>query len=443
MAIQIDNAGTSIPEEAAETRTAPQLELRSGPWSGYELSVPADGLILGRQGQLAEQVALDPTVSRQHARVYFSDHGQPVIEDLGSVNGTFVNGHPISGATALNDQDVIKIGNIELRFATAGARKEPPDHEQNREPPGYAEALARFKAGDVTTALALLQACYRHDPGHFGTLYGLGMCYSKLEDRSRARHWLAAAQAIEPRHPGVARAIKALDQAPHQPAKQHHLATGSPRAPQAEPSGQGAVPGPRRPLTLAQDLDGDEPIDAARLPGELIWRGHRRLLSHKRLYIGVFALIAAVAMKAHPVIPASYGGPTPPGVALRGPQFAFLGLATVGLIGAMLNQALTHYEVYERRIDISQGVLFRKRQMIWLYEIVDIQLVQSPLLMFAGTGTLIFQTSPEPKLSLTRRKKPSPPQLQAFGSISRLREMQQELLATIEVERRAMKKNWI
>ena len=61
-----------------------------------------------------------------------------------------------------------------LRFATAGARNKPPDHEQNREPPGYAEALAHFKAGDVTAALALLQACYRHDPGHFGTLCGLG-----------------------------------------------------------------------------------------------------------------------------------------------------------------------------------------------------------------------------------------------------------------------------
>jgi len=501
MTTQIDNAGTSIPEGATETRIGPRLELQSGPWTGHEFSVPAGGLILGRQGQLAGKVGADLTVSRKHARVYFSGQGQPVIEDLGSANGTFVNGHRVAGATALHDQDVIKLGNIELRFAAPGARpalaaepdetrkrpedaspvapggrpappvsgapdvpvrpvplpepaqklqqapEVPPGHAQDRVPPGYAEALAHFNAGDVRTALVLLQACHRHDPGHFGTLYGLGVCHRQLGDRSQARHWLAAARAIDPQHPGVALAIQALDQAPPQPPMQHHLAAGSLRAQQAEPADQRALPGPRRPPTLAHDLDSDAPIDAARLPGKLLWHGHRRLLSHKRLYLGVLALIAAVAAKAHPVIPASYGAPAPAGAVLRGPQFAFLGLAALGLLGAMLNQALTRYEVYERRIDISRGVLFRKRQMIWLYEVMDIELVQSPLLMLAGSGTLILTLQPgsgsAPKSSLTRKEKPNVPQLRAFGPISRLRRMQQELLAIIEVERRSMKKTWI
>jgi hypothetical protein len=120
-----------------------------------------------------------------------------------------------------------------------------------------------------------------------------------------------------------------------------------------------------------------------------------------------------------------------------------LALAVAGIVGAMLSQALTHYTVYERRIDISRGVLFRKRQMLWLYDVVDVELVQSPLLMLAGTGTLILQTDRPANPSLMRRGNSSPPQLRAFGPISRLRSLQKELLATIEVERRSMKKMWI
>jgi membrane protein YdbS with pleckstrin-like domain len=204
------------------------------------------------------------------------------------------------------------------------------------------------------------------------------------------------------------------------------------------------VPGPRRKPTLAQELDSEAPVDAGRLPGKLIWRGHRRLLSHKRLYIGVLSLLAAIAAaRAHSAISASQGALAPAEAVLRGSQDAYLILAIVGILGAILSQALTHYTVYERRVDISRGVLFRKHQMIWLYEVLDIELVQSPLLMLAGTGTLILQTSLPPKRTPVPGGKSSMPQLRAFGPISRLRRLQKELQAASEVERRSMKKNWI
>lgn len=495
MTTRTDNAEASIHAEPPETYTVSRLELLSGRRRGRSFAVPAAGLLLGRQSEPAALAGADDTVSRRHARLYFSDQGQPFIEDLGSANGTFLNGHRVSAPKPLRDQDIITVGNVELRFAARPASaaepdqtrqlledqsqlpspghpvppisqapatpvqpvslpeprqglqqtlKEPPDHRRNREPPGYAESLARYRAGDVTTALELLTACHRHDPGHFGTLYGLGVCYSRLGDCSRARHWLAAAQAIDPRHPGVAEAIKALDHAVPQPAVQHHLITNTPRVSQAEPRPQNAMPGPRRKPSLAHELDGDAPVDAGCLPGKLIRRGHRRLLSHKRLYIGIIALLAAIAAaKARSAISASRGAPAPAAAVLTGSGYAYLVLAILGIVGAMLSQALTHYAVYERRVDISHGVLFRKHQMIWLYDVLDIELVQSPLLMLAGTGTLILQTDRPPKPSWVPPRKSSMPQLRAFGPISRLRKMQQELLAMVEVERRSMKKNWI
>ncbi|MCA9615087.1 MAG: diguanylate cyclase [Myxococcales bacterium] len=52
---------------------------------------------------------MDPEVSRRHAR--FVVQGQRVVvEDLGSTNGTFVNGTQISGPTELADGDKIQIG---------------------------------------------------------------------------------------------------------------------------------------------------------------------------------------------------------------------------------------------------------------------------------------------------------------------------------------------
>jgi hypothetical protein len=59
----------------------------------------------------------NPDVSRHHAALYWSN-GAIVIEDLGSTNGTMVNGHPVSSAT-VSPNDVIVIGDCRL---TAQAR---------------------------------------------------------------------------------------------------------------------------------------------------------------------------------------------------------------------------------------------------------------------------------------------------------------------------------
>lgn len=56
-----------------------------------------------------------PSVSREHARVTVSFNAA-TIEDLGSKNGTRVNGKEITGVTNLEDGDQIQIGRITLLF---------------------------------------------------------------------------------------------------------------------------------------------------------------------------------------------------------------------------------------------------------------------------------------------------------------------------------------
>jgi hypothetical protein len=57
-----------------------------------------------------------PQVARAHAEV-FADGGRYWITDLGSTNGTIVNGKPLGSARhQLTDGDVIRVGNVELRY---------------------------------------------------------------------------------------------------------------------------------------------------------------------------------------------------------------------------------------------------------------------------------------------------------------------------------------
>lgn len=76
--------------------------------------------VLGRHPEC--QIQLNSNmVSRKHARV-LKDGEQFVIEDMGSGNGTFVNGKKIEGPTALAHDDRIKLGPILLRFESAAGK---------------------------------------------------------------------------------------------------------------------------------------------------------------------------------------------------------------------------------------------------------------------------------------------------------------------------------
>jgi uncharacterized RDD family membrane protein YckC len=70
--------------------------------------------IVGRS-RTAQVHVPDSTVSRQHARLITGGLGDVQVEDLGSSNGTYVNGERIEGRRRLADGDRILIGDAELR----------------------------------------------------------------------------------------------------------------------------------------------------------------------------------------------------------------------------------------------------------------------------------------------------------------------------------------
>ena len=70
-------------------------------------------LTIGRAGDNAVVLDRDDFASAQHARIEAQRDGLWLV-DLGSTNGTFVNGDRIDGRRRLRDGDVVKVGDTEL-----------------------------------------------------------------------------------------------------------------------------------------------------------------------------------------------------------------------------------------------------------------------------------------------------------------------------------------
>src|SRR5215213_5538740 len=75
-----------------------------------EMTIGEDATSFGRTTENTVSFPDNSNISRHHAEIGFKD-GQFVVTDLGSSNGTTVNGQKIEGETALNDGDFITLGN--------------------------------------------------------------------------------------------------------------------------------------------------------------------------------------------------------------------------------------------------------------------------------------------------------------------------------------------
>jgi len=114
---------TYTPEEIADedgpldeiAAEGPALVVRSGGGrAGEHFSPQGDRTTIGRSPD--NDIFLDDvTVSRQHA-VLVQSGGEIRIEDLGSLNGTFVNRRRIDSAIRLESGDEVQIGKYRLSF---------------------------------------------------------------------------------------------------------------------------------------------------------------------------------------------------------------------------------------------------------------------------------------------------------------------------------------
>jgi pSer/pThr/pTyr-binding forkhead associated (FHA) protein len=85
-----------------------QLVMHSGPTPGKTFPLEGDVLTIGREA--GNQIVInDAEVSRKHSQLVFQG-GKFVLTDLGSTNGTFVNGQRLAGQHVLQPGEIISLG---------------------------------------------------------------------------------------------------------------------------------------------------------------------------------------------------------------------------------------------------------------------------------------------------------------------------------------------
>lgn len=116
---------TRSPRSATAPQSNHRLVVAGGADVGHAVELPpsAVNLTIGRSGR-ADLRLHDSTVSSLHARLTRTASGY-AVEDLGSSNGTFVNGVPVVGTTAVDVGDIVETGDVALRISAPPLRPPP------------------------------------------------------------------------------------------------------------------------------------------------------------------------------------------------------------------------------------------------------------------------------------------------------------------------------
>ena len=93
------------------------VRVMRGFYEGLEVPLDRDWTVIGR-GRSADLVIAEPTISRAHAAIGWDAEGF-FMQDLGSTNGTKVNGQR-SPLARLKDGDDLQLGKLQLRITLRG-----------------------------------------------------------------------------------------------------------------------------------------------------------------------------------------------------------------------------------------------------------------------------------------------------------------------------------
>ena len=92
-----------------------KLIVASGKSAGRSIAIKRNKLLIGRAEQ-CDVRPLSEEVSRRHCAITVGP-AEVWVEDLGSRNGTFVNGAKIAERTKVVDGDIVRVGSLELKVS--------------------------------------------------------------------------------------------------------------------------------------------------------------------------------------------------------------------------------------------------------------------------------------------------------------------------------------
>lgn len=321
----------------------------------------------------------------------------------------------------------------------------------------YLYATTLYRAGERDLAEAAYRKVVRLAPNHALAHYGLGVALARAGRIDEARQSLETALQLDP----------ALDGARTRLAQ---LATASPGP------GTTTTDGPT-PAPAKAPVDDEEHLKA----GDLLGAGHRRLSSYggRMLVAACLAALGFALLLTHQPRRLRWFAERPPfqlpslgflreraaatgqeehqraldealaradslsqtfDTILVGTAVALVLLGVLLVLHAALASAATQYEVYERRIDVQQGVLNRRSLSVWLYEITDVELRQSPMLTLTGNAEIRISLPQRGYAKPSRFDDPTKVRIIGFGSLRDQQRLWREVRDAALRERRVMRR---
>jgi predicted component of type VI protein secretion system len=101
-----------------------RLVILSEGFTGKACELTVDKITIGRVDDNSFPIP-EASVSSHHCEVTLRGT-EVVIHDLNSTNGTFVNGHQVTGEAVLKPGQILRLGQVEIRLEDAAAQKAQP-----------------------------------------------------------------------------------------------------------------------------------------------------------------------------------------------------------------------------------------------------------------------------------------------------------------------------
>ncbi|WP_080401274.1 tetratricopeptide repeat protein [Burkholderia ubonensis] len=273
--------------------------------------------------------------------------------------------------------------------------------------------MIRLKTGNNSAAGELFEAALARKATNADAHFGLGVIAERQSALEAALAYYQDALKLNPKHRGAADRFNKL--------QQNKAARATGQRPQISPN-----PGPDA-STLALES------------GELLDSKHRSMKSFSFHFL--FTLIVTVPLGlvcAWLILLALFAFSNGTKDEHAAGVLAFVGALSIIVISwtaLRMRARRTVYDIYERRIDIREGLLIRKESSVWTFEIINPTLHRSLLNVIFGCGRIILIDTPSEQMNNAK--------IIGFGSFEDTRALWQALRDTAIKDRLTIKRMWI
>ncbi len=177
------------------------LRITGGPAAGTTIAL-GDEVLFGRTVEGPGAVPADTDLSRRHARFSPTPDGRIVVEDLGSTNGTYVNGTRIQGPQLVRPGDQVRMGGTTVELV--GVEAVPEASTKQRAVPQQPPTVAAPAGAGVPAAVGPPAAAAGPPAGGFGQPATPFPSYGQPAAAQGAQAPLAGGYGLPPRRRGVA-----------------------------------------------------------------------------------------------------------------------------------------------------------------------------------------------------------------------------------------------